>query len=126
MIGDRCRLLNVVFTLDFIYHRNCSIRLVLDVISTKMSVKSSELGSPTPSPAIEGVSPPIRSLGGATFACGGGGGGTQFRRLDKHSITLNSNPFTVLDIHYNILNFPDDRQRHRRKRTVQEGRCLSL
>jgi hypothetical protein len=75
MIGDRCRLLNVVFTLDFIYHRNCSIRLVLDVKSTRMSVKSSELGPPTPSPAIEGVSSPIRSGGEPHSLAGEGVGG---------------------------------------------------
>ncbi len=53
----------------------------------RLSVQSSELGHPTPSPASE-CCPTRESKGGDTLACGGGGGGTQFRRRDRHSGTL--------------------------------------
>ncbi len=49
---------------------------------TRVSVQSSELGPPNPSLASE-CSPPLGSLGGI------------HTRLDRHSGTLYSNPFTI-------------------------------
>ncbi len=41
--------------------------------SARLSVQSSELGPPNPSPAISVVPLPFGSKGGDTLACGGGG-----------------------------------------------------
>jgi hypothetical protein len=46
--------------------------------------------TPPPHPQGSVAPPPFGSKGGDTFACGGGGGWTQFRRRDKHSGILNS------------------------------------
>jgi hypothetical protein len=69
--------------------------LLYSIQSTRVSIQSSKLGPPTPSHESKGGSPLGPKWGGATLACGEGGGGTQFRRLDRHSGTLYSNPFTV-------------------------------
>jgi hypothetical protein len=58
--------------------------------------------------ASECGSPSRTNWGGAKLACGEGVGGTQFRRLDRHSSTLrmsNSNPFTL---HPTMCRFLDD------------------
>jgi hypothetical protein len=68
--------------------------------SARLSVQSSEFGPP--SLTRKRVLLPHRwSNRGDTLACGGGdGGGTQFRRRDRHSVTLTLciplyNPFSV-------------------------------
>jgi hypothetical protein len=49
----------------------------------------SELGSPTPHPQGSVAPSPFGSKGGDTLSLAGGrGGGTQFRRTDRHSGTL--------------------------------------
>jgi hypothetical protein len=55
--------------------------------SARLSVQSVELGPPTSS-TQGSVATPLWVQGGDTLACGGGAGGTQFRRRDKHSNTL--------------------------------------
>jgi hypothetical protein len=48
--------------------------------STIVSVSSSELAPPTPFPQASVCPPPLLDPGeGYTLACGGGGGGSQFR-----------------------------------------------
>ncbi len=55
--------------------------------SARLSIQSSELGPPAPSPGSECCCPlPFRSNGGHTFACGRRGGGTQFHRRDWYSM----------------------------------------
>jgi hypothetical protein len=49
---------------------------------TRVSVHLSELG-PLTLPPQASVSPPLDPKGEATLACGWGGGGTRFRRLDR-------------------------------------------
>jgi hypothetical protein len=58
-----------------------------------------------PSPASECGLPPSWVLGGATLACGGGGGETQFRRLDRHPGTLYSNLLYSVHVANSFLTF---------------------
>ncbi len=54
-----------------------------------MSDPSSELATPAPSPASEcDPPPPWNQSGGATLACGWGGEGSQFGRLQRKPCTL--------------------------------------
>ncbi len=50
--------------------------------------QSSKLGPPHPLTRRSVASPPPLGPKDETLACGGGGGGTQFRRWDRHSGTL--------------------------------------
>jgi hypothetical protein len=54
--------------------------------SVRLSIQSSELGSPLIT--RKRVLSPFGSKGEDTLACGGGGWGTQFRRRDRQSGTL--------------------------------------
>jgi hypothetical protein len=51
------------------------------------------VGSTHPLPPRGVAFPPLGTEGGDTLACGGGDGGTQFRRRDRHSGTV---PLTEL------------------------------
>jgi hypothetical protein len=61
----------------FLFQNQCWHTVAVGPQSARLSVPSSELCPPTSSTASECVSP-----------LGGGGGGTQFRRRDRHSSTL--------------------------------------
>ncbi len=58
---------------------------------------------PTPHPQVI-VAPPLWVQGGDTLACGGGGGRTQFRQLDRKPSTLYTmwTDTLVLYVYYNL------------------------
>jgi hypothetical protein len=59
--------------------RTCPLRTYIPRVPPTVSVPSSELGPPTPSPASEYVRPLNQKGGGDTLACGWGGGGGLIR-----------------------------------------------
>ncbi len=64
--------------------------------SVRLSVQTSLVGTPTPSPPPGSVPPPtLGSWGGATLVCGVGDGEPQFRRRDRDSGTLST-------VYYNL------------------------
>jgi hypothetical protein len=64
-----------------------SVKGFLYRVQEYLSSRLNEVNPPPP--------PPLGSLGGATLACGEGGGRTQVRQLDRHSDTQYSKPFMI-------------------------------
>jgi hypothetical protein len=65
----------------------------ITILNPRVSVQSSELVPLTRLEVL--LLPTFGSRGGATLAYGGGGGGSQFRRLNRHSGTLYSKPSSL-------------------------------
>jgi hypothetical protein len=63
--------------------------------SARFSFQSSEFGPSTPTCKVVLLLPPFCPMGETHSLAGEGVGGTQFRRRDKHSGTVNYNPSLV-------------------------------